>query len=56
MMDLKLLFMYTRVFRPRLILTIVVALLVQVFVYSAIVHFIWEANPQWTAALPSAAP
>lgn len=42
MLDLKLYLMYTRVFRPRLIWTIILAVVVQVFVYSCITHFIWE--------------
>jgi uncharacterized membrane protein YraQ (UPF0718 family) len=37
MLDLKLLLMYTRVFRPRLIYTIVLALVVQVFAYTMVV-------------------
>ncbi len=43
MLDLKLLVMYTRVFRPRLIATIVTAVVIQVFVYSLVVHWMWEA-------------
>jgi uncharacterized membrane protein YraQ (UPF0718 family) len=39
MLDFKLLMMFTRVFRLRLILTIVTALLVQVFAYSMFVHY-----------------
>jgi uncharacterized membrane protein YraQ (UPF0718 family) len=39
MLDFKLLMMFTRVFRWRLILTIVIALLVQVFTYSMFVHY-----------------
>src|SRR5262249_11165615 len=42
MLDLKLIFMYTRVFRPRLIRTIIVAVVLQVLVYSVIVHFVWD--------------
>jgi uncharacterized membrane protein YraQ (UPF0718 family) len=42
MLDLKLYLMYTRVFRPRLIWTIITCVVVQVFVYSLVVHFIWE--------------
>ena len=42
MLDFKLYFMYTRVFRPRLILTIYVAIIVQCFVYSLGVHYFWE--------------
>jgi uncharacterized protein len=39
MLDLKLLMMYTRVYRPKLIYTIVTCLVVQVFVYTLIVHY-----------------
>jgi uncharacterized protein len=39
MLDLKLVLMYTRVFRTRLILTIITAVVVQVFVYALIVHY-----------------
>jgi uncharacterized membrane protein YraQ (UPF0718 family) len=42
MLDFKLYMMYTRVFRPRLIWTIIVSVIIQVFVYSVITHFIWE--------------
>jgi len=42
MLDLKLYFMYTRVFRPRLIWTIFTASAVQVFIYTVIVHFLWQ--------------
>jgi uncharacterized membrane protein YraQ (UPF0718 family) len=42
MLDFKLYFMYTRIFRPRLIATIYVAILTQIFVYSLGVHFFWE--------------
>jgi uncharacterized membrane protein YraQ (UPF0718 family) len=41
MFDLKLLMMYTRVFRPRLIVTIVSAIIIQIFVLSVIVHYLW---------------
>jgi uncharacterized membrane protein YraQ (UPF0718 family) len=43
MLDLKLYMMYTRVFRPRLIWTIITAVVVQVFLYSLLVHFVWDA-------------
>lgn len=43
MLDLKLYMMYTRVFRPRLIWTIITAVVVQVFIYSHIVHWLLEA-------------
>jgi uncharacterized membrane protein YraQ (UPF0718 family) len=42
MLDFKLYFMYTRVFRPRLIWTIIVSVVMQVFVYSVITHYVWE--------------
>jgi uncharacterized membrane protein YraQ (UPF0718 family) len=42
MMDIKLFLMYTRVFRPRLIWTIILAVVLQVFVYSCITHLVWE--------------
>jgi uncharacterized membrane protein YraQ (UPF0718 family) len=42
MFDFKLLLMFTRVFRRRLILLIVVSAVVQVFVYSLIVHYAWQ--------------
>jgi uncharacterized membrane protein YraQ (UPF0718 family) len=51
MLDLKLFFMYTRVFRPRLMWTIIVSVALQVFVYCYIVHLLWEnfAPRFWTA-------
>src|SRR5262249_3396220 len=39
MLDLKLFFMYTRVFRPRLMWTIIFLIFIQVFAYSLITHF-----------------
>jgi uncharacterized membrane protein YraQ (UPF0718 family) len=42
MLDIKLFFMYTRVFRPRLIYTIIICVVVQVFVYASLTHFVWE--------------
>jgi uncharacterized membrane protein YraQ (UPF0718 family) len=42
MMDLKLYMMYTRVFRPRLIWTIIAAVVIQVFVYMLLLHYFWE--------------
>ncbi len=41
MMDLKLIMLYTRVFRPRLIITIFSSVLIQVFVYTLIFHYLW---------------
>lgn len=49
MFDLKLLLMFTRVFRRRLILTIVISAVIQVFVYTLIVHYLWQAfDIPWT--------
>src|SRR5262249_18029612 len=42
MLDFKLYFMYTRVFRPRLIWTIISCVVIQVFLYSLITHAVWE--------------
>jgi uncharacterized membrane protein YraQ (UPF0718 family) len=42
MLDFKLYLMYTRVFRPRLIYTIFLAVIVQVFIYSYATHLLWE--------------
>jgi uncharacterized membrane protein YraQ (UPF0718 family) len=41
MLDFKLYSMYTRVFRPKLIWTIVGSVVSQVFIYSVIVHYVW---------------
>ena len=43
MFDFKLLLMFTRVFRKKIIVTIVVSVFVQVFIYSLIVHYSWMA-------------
>lgn len=42
MMDIKLYLMYTRIFRPRLIWTIILTVAFQVFIYCCIVHLLWE--------------
>src|SRR5207244_722346 len=42
MLDFKLYLMYTRVFRPRLIWTIMSCVVVQVFCYSLLTYFVWE--------------
>jgi uncharacterized membrane protein YraQ (UPF0718 family) len=42
MLDFKLYLMYTRVFRPRLIWTIFLSVIVQVYVYCYIFHLLWE--------------
>src|SRR5262249_25855192 len=44
MLDFKLYFMYTRVFRPRLIWTIILSVVVQVFIWSMITHFVWKQS------------
>lgn len=44
MLDIKLYLLFTRVFRKRLIWTLIVCIVVQVFVYSMVVHF---AVPEW---------
>lgn len=41
MFDLKLLLMFTRVFRRRIIVTIVIAVFIQVFLYTLAVHYLW---------------
>jgi uncharacterized protein len=43
MLDFKLYFMYTRVFRKRLIVTLILCVTVQVFVYSVVLHYVSEA-------------
>ena len=48
MFDLKLLLMFTRVFRKKVILTIFVSVVVQVFVYTTIVHYV--ADPSLKSA------
>ncbi|MCI0700226.1 MAG: permease [Planctomycetia bacterium] len=52
MLDLKLLLMYTRVFRPRLIIIIVLSVTLQVLIFTLMVHLVYQANG-WTG-LPSA--
>jgi uncharacterized membrane protein YraQ (UPF0718 family) len=51
MLDLKLLMMFTRVFKPRLIITLVVSTVVLVLIFSLAVHGIYVLN-HWTG-LPS---
>jgi uncharacterized membrane protein YraQ (UPF0718 family) len=41
MFDLKLLFMVTRVFRRRVMTTIIISVAIQVFVYCLAVHYLW---------------
>jgi uncharacterized membrane protein YraQ (UPF0718 family) len=42
MLDLKLYMMYTRVFRPRLIWTIIISVVIQVLIYAFLTHFFLE--------------
>jgi uncharacterized membrane protein YraQ (UPF0718 family) len=51
MLDFKLYSMYTRVFRPRLIWTVVGCVVVQVFTYSVITHYVWENWDYWRSHL-----
>jgi len=44
MFDLKLLLMFTRVFRKRLIVTIVISVVVQTFIYANILNMVWSEN------------
>ena len=55
MLDFKLYFMYTRVFRTRLIWTIFLSVIVQVYVYSYAVHLIWEHYGSRLETPPAAA-
>jgi hypothetical protein len=55
MLDFKLIFMYRRVFRPRMMYTIIGAVLIQVFLYSLATHVIWENIPWNQTAAPVAA-
>jgi hypothetical protein len=48
--------MYTRVFRPRLIWTIISAVVVQVFIYTAIVHYLWTAYGSMLVSAPGLPP
>jgi uncharacterized membrane protein YraQ (UPF0718 family) len=57
MLDVKLFFMYTRVFRPRLMWTIILCVAVQVFLYALAVHLLWNAyQPVFWPAAPAALP
>ncbi len=56
MLDLKLLLMYTRVFRPKLILTIVTATAVQVFLYTTLVHFVYNPVMVGSTTQPAGQP
>jgi uncharacterized membrane protein YraQ (UPF0718 family) len=52
MLDFKLYFMYTRVFRQRLIFTIILCLVVQVFVYNVLIYYFVESPLGARLALP----
>jgi uncharacterized membrane protein YraQ (UPF0718 family) len=54
MLDFKLYMMYTRVFRPRLIWTIITCVVIQVFIYSHFVHWLHLENLQPQSLLPEA--
>jgi uncharacterized membrane protein YraQ (UPF0718 family) len=57
MLDFKLYLMYTRVFRPRLIYTIFLSVIVQTFVYSYVAHLLWEHYaPLFMSSAAAAAP
>jgi uncharacterized membrane protein YraQ (UPF0718 family) len=56
MLDLKLYMMYTRVFRPRLIYTIFLAVIVQVFAWSYVTHLLWEHYAPQLMAPPASVP
>src|SRR5262249_15342765 len=51
MLDFKLYMMYTRVFRPRLIWTIILVVVAQVFVLSLLTHYVWEDVAPYLAGL-----
>jgi hypothetical protein len=53
MLDIKLVLMYTRVFRLRLILTIIVSVSIQVLILCLALHLIYNANG-WTGLPPGA--
>jgi uncharacterized membrane protein YraQ (UPF0718 family) len=58
MLDFKLLLMYTRVFRGRLIRTIVTCTIVQVFIYSVAFHYLWQlaVSAEWVTPVGTSAP
>lgn len=51
MLDIKLILMYTRVFRAQLIFTIIISVVVQVLILCLLVHFIYQQN-NWTGLPP----
>jgi uncharacterized membrane protein YraQ (UPF0718 family) len=52
MLDLKLYVMYTRVFRPRLIFLIITCVVIQVFAYTMLLHYI----PIWARQIATQTP
>ena len=56
MLDLKLLMMYTRVFKTKLIVTIVTCTVVQTLIYSLILHVLYNPAPGNASATVSTAP
>jgi uncharacterized membrane protein YraQ (UPF0718 family) len=57
MLDIKLFLMYLRVFRPRLLWTIILAIVVQVYLYSVVTHVAWEnLAPKWFNPSAATAP
>jgi uncharacterized membrane protein YraQ (UPF0718 family) len=52
MLDLKLYLMYTRVFRPRLIRTIMLSVVIQTFVYCLLLHIWFETSPPKFMGIP----
>jgi uncharacterized membrane protein YraQ (UPF0718 family) len=55
MLDFKLYLMYTRVFRTRLIWTIILAVVVQVFLFSLLTDFFWDEIITLVGATPRVA-
>ena len=51
MLDIKLILMYTRVFKPRLIFTIVACVVIQVLLYCVLLHVVYGLNG-WTGLPP----
>jgi uncharacterized membrane protein YraQ (UPF0718 family) len=55
MFDLKLLLMFTRVFRRKVIVTIICSVVIQVFIYSMILHYVWTGVIDPPVVSPDAA-
>lgn len=52
MLDLKLIMLFTRVFRSKLIWTLIISLILQVLVYTTIVYFVWQSRALPVSAVP----